>query len=630
MNEEKWLTRWRVACITLVAMSAAVFARSLSGLAIWDDLPLLDGSGIGGGDSLLHVFTRPFLDNYFRPLVSLSFYLERPLWGSGPFGYHQTNLIIHALNTGLMITLLRTAFADRRVALAGAAVFALHPVHVSSVAWIGGRTDPLLCLFMTGAAICLIRSAQATPGSSRKPLAWAGLWYALALLCKEQVLALLPLAPLAYRFYGEHAWDAARKRQARAAAYVFGATAAVFMVCWFLAAPPKQSLVANGLANHLLRSGHTFFSYAGLLFTPNATWMHTFTLGPAERFGWLSAACGFAFAASLCVLIWVHWRRGSQLAWWGLWTLLALLPVSNLLPIATLLIAPYRAEIAQIGLAALGGWAVIAAWDRLAKPTPRLALGFASAATAIWFSYLCIWGSAKWINAETIFRQICLVDPDCIFARESVVQSLLSRRKLTEAGEEIEELLERLLPGGQWRDAGVVLDAMQKDSRLVARLRQNQGGTIDPNVWMSHIYAQLGSLRMRQGDPTSAEAYLKTAVTLDANCFDGLLDLGFLSLERGEPATALFWADRAVMRSSSVADAYALRGKCHTALGDWGKARADFQRCVDIQPWAGQAYIELADARLRLGDRAGAAATLAEALRRSPRRDDIRKRLAAL
>jgi tetratricopeptide (TPR) repeat protein len=630
MTGERWFTPWRTACILLVAFSGFAFAASLPGQAIWDDIPLINGSGIGGGKSLLHVFTRPFLDNYFRPLVSLSFYLERPLWGSGPFGYHQTNLIIHALNTALMISLLLAAFRCRRIAFAGATIFAFHPVHVSSVAWIGGRTDPMLCLFMTCSALCLIRSAQAEGGAWRRTLGWAAWWYFLALLCKEQVLVLLPLAPLAYRFFGERTWDGARKRQSKKAAYAFSAVAAFFIVCWFLAAPPKHSVMAGGLVSHLEQAGQTFFAYCGLLLAPNATWMHTFTIGPTEGFGWFGAACGYLFVVGLIAFIVKAWRRSSQLAWWALWSLLVLLPVSNLLPIATLLVAPYRAEIAQIGIAAIGGWAAVGVWDRFRFPAVRYSLAFSGAFATAWCLHLCVWGSAKWMNSETIFRQICAVDPDCIFARETVAQSLLNKRKYAEAGKEIEELLERILPNGRWRDVDKVVLEMHGDSPISQKLRHNQGGTIDPNVWLSHIYAQLGSLRVRQGEPGEAETYLKAAVTLDASCYDGLIELGFLALRRGEFAHARFWASRAIGRAPTVADGYAVRGRAHAALGKTREAQADFERCVALQPWAGQAYIELAETQVKLGDRQGAVATLSEALRRSPRRDDIRKRLAAL
>lgn len=629
MRRDRWLTPWRAACIALVVMSSLVFAGSISGLAIWDDIPLINGAGIGGG-SLLHVFTRPFLGNYFRPLVSLSFWLERPLWGSGPFGYHQTNLLIHAANTAVMIMLLQAAFKDRRVAFVGAAIFAFHPVHVTAVAWIGGRTDAMLCLFMTCAALCLIRSAVAELERSYRPLLWAGFWYTMALLCKEQALAALPLAPLVYRFFGDRAWDTERKFQARLATFVFAGIAAVFMVCWFLAAPPKQSLLANGFGNHMMRAGDTLFAYAGLLFAPNATWMHTFTLGPTERFGAAGAATGFLLFAALCWYVRVAWKRGCQTAWWALWGVLVILPVSNLVPMATLLVAPYRVEVAQIGLAALGGWFVVGAWDRLARPAPRAMFSLAGAGAGAWCLYLCVWGSGRWLTPEIAFGQICRVDPDCVFARESVVQSLLSRKKYAEASRELEELLERLLPHGRWRDASSVTDAMAHNSDVIARLRQSQGGSIEPNVWLADVYAQLGRLRVDQGDKQNGEAYLQTAVVLDADCFDALLDLGFLDLERGKNTHARFWADRAILRGAQAVDAWSLRGKCDAAMHHWEDARVAFQKCVDLQPWSGQAYIDLAEVKRQLGDRDGAAATLTEALKKSPRRDDIRKRLQAL
>ena len=77
----------------------------------------------------------------------------------------------------------------------------------------------------------------------------------IARLAEHPDVHALPLAPLAYRFFGASRWDQDRKRQARRAAYVYCAIAAAFIVCWFTVAPPKQSLLANGPLNHVLRAG---------------------------------------------------------------------------------------------------------------------------------------------------------------------------------------------------------------------------------------------------------------------------------------------------------------------------------------------------------------------------------------
>src|SRR5437016_4169144 len=80
--------RWQVACLLILILSAIAYLPAMSGLFFWDDIALVDGGGIGGGDSLVHCFTRPFLHHYYRPMVSISFYLENQISGNIPFFYH--------------------------------------------------------------------------------------------------------------------------------------------------------------------------------------------------------------------------------------------------------------------------------------------------------------------------------------------------------------------------------------------------------------------------------------------------------------------------------------------------------------------------------------------------------------
>src|SRR5260221_13124896 len=98
-----FFSRWRLACLAIVLLSGLLYLPAMSGLAIWDDHFLISGSGIGGGNSLGSCFSEPFLQHYFRPLVSVSFFLDHKLWGTGTFFYHQTNLLIHFLTTAILI-----------------------------------------------------------------------------------------------------------------------------------------------------------------------------------------------------------------------------------------------------------------------------------------------------------------------------------------------------------------------------------------------------------------------------------------------------------------------------------------------------------------------------------------------
>ena len=72
----RFATGWRAAYLVTIILSALVYLPAMSGLLIWDDHALIGGYGIGGGKSLGACFSEPFLSHYFRPLVSVSFFID--------------------------------------------------------------------------------------------------------------------------------------------------------------------------------------------------------------------------------------------------------------------------------------------------------------------------------------------------------------------------------------------------------------------------------------------------------------------------------------------------------------------------------------------------------------------------
>src|SRR5437667_9622531 len=90
------------AVIGILILAGAIYLPSIGGLAFSDDLILIGGQGIGGGERFADCFTHPFLGAYFRPMVSVSFFIERKLFNGNPFFYHQTNILIHVLTTGAL------------------------------------------------------------------------------------------------------------------------------------------------------------------------------------------------------------------------------------------------------------------------------------------------------------------------------------------------------------------------------------------------------------------------------------------------------------------------------------------------------------------------------------------------
>ena len=106
LNQPKTSWLWIISLMSIILLSIICFVPAMTGMAIWDDHSLIGGPGIGGGDTLEHCFTKPFLFHYFRPIVSISFFIEHKISGSGPIFYHSTNILIHAITTAVLVAML--------------------------------------------------------------------------------------------------------------------------------------------------------------------------------------------------------------------------------------------------------------------------------------------------------------------------------------------------------------------------------------------------------------------------------------------------------------------------------------------------------------------------------------------
>jgi hypothetical protein len=180
-------TRGSAALVLLVALS--VHARTVAfGLTGLDDRDVLVGDRAFLADpaNLLRVFGRSYLHvvdpshAYWRPLVSASYLLDAQWSGVNPWGYHATNVVLHAVASVLVLALLRRFALGRRVALAAALAFAVHPALASAVAWIPGRNDTLLAVMALASWLLLLKKH------------WVAhlVFFALALMTKETALAL--------------------------------------------------------------------------------------------------------------------------------------------------------------------------------------------------------------------------------------------------------------------------------------------------------------------------------------------------------------------------------------------------------------------------------------------------------
>lgn len=139
----------------------------------------------------------PGRSHYYRPVIWLTYYVDKYAWGLEPSFMHLTNIIIHAFNAILVFLLAKRVCGgdEKRIELPllMALLFAAHPINTEAVCWVAGRTDPLATLFILAAGYCLAR--EHSDDKFARLLIPAGLIF-LGCLAKEVAFFFFPPAYL--------------------------------------------------------------------------------------------------------------------------------------------------------------------------------------------------------------------------------------------------------------------------------------------------------------------------------------------------------------------------------------------------------------------------------------------------
>jgi hypothetical protein len=175
----------------------------MSGDFLWDDKYFISENSNLLGSSFLHDFWRsPFggfsgtddnslkIDRgrqFYRPLTSLSYWLDFRIWGLNAAAFHLTNILVHVVNSILLLIILLRLGLGRVPAMTGALLFSVFPPHFENVAWIAGRTDLLSFLF---AALSVLSFLVYLDRKMRAWLFLSAFFFWGGLLAKENILLL--------------------------------------------------------------------------------------------------------------------------------------------------------------------------------------------------------------------------------------------------------------------------------------------------------------------------------------------------------------------------------------------------------------------------------------------------------
>lgn len=362
--------------LLLIAVAAATahwqsvnfpFASYDDHLFVYQNHITLQGLTLNG---LHYAFTDVGSDINWVPMARLSHMLDVQLYGVSPWGHHLTNIILHVANAMLFFWLLVRLTKAHICALLAAMLFAVHPIHVESVAWIAERRDVLSMFFGLLAMLAYVRYVR-----SVIQMRWIG-WYLLVCLCTllavmakpsmvtlPCVLWLLDYWPLRrlevfWKSVSESAdgsRDIWQKRLAILADKLplFGL---VSISVWFTLKAQANSMATTDLvpwSQRLVRLPLAYADYLMMLIWP-------VNLSPlyANRFGWSVLAVCVSLAVLLLISFWVvrNWKRRPYLLMGWLWYLGTLIPMIGLISVGLQTHACRYAYFPFLGLYIILGW----------------------------------------------------------------------------------------------------------------------------------------------------------------------------------------------------------------------------------------------------------------------------------
>lgn len=157
MSNLKIFVLWLLfSCVLL-----GVYSPALRGGPIWDDEAHMTRVDLRGVHGLWLMWTKPGTSQQYYPMVDTAFWIQHKLWGDSTLGYHVVNVLLHAFVAVLIGTVLSRMSVPG--AWLAAVIFALHPVHVESVAWISELKNVLSTTFYMLALVCYLRFRPAVP-----------------------------------------------------------------------------------------------------------------------------------------------------------------------------------------------------------------------------------------------------------------------------------------------------------------------------------------------------------------------------------------------------------------------------------------------------------------------------------
>jgi tetratricopeptide (TPR) repeat protein len=353
-----------------------------------------------------------FSGSNWHPLTWISHMTDCQLFGPNPAWHHFINALLHAINAALVFLFLQRLIKSIWINVFLAALFACHPMHVESVAWVSERKDVLSTLFAVLSLLAYMRYAQE---KYRPAYWWALVCFALGLLAKPMVVT-IPCLLLLLDWWPLERWQPGRNSVRSAAALVFEKWPFIILtaascVITYRAQQTGGAINLSHIPPHV-RLEEVVIAYGVYLY--KIAWplkLAVFYPLP-DHARWVHSAAAL-YGTLLILISWVAWRARSKaphlLFGWA-WFLVMLAPVAGVVQIGSALVADRYTYLPMLGISialALACRDLVARHAGWLKPVAMLAVLYLSGCIVLTEFQL-----RYWQNSATLFAHAAEVSPN--------------------------------------------------------------------------------------------------------------------------------------------------------------------------------------------------------------------------
>ncbi len=601
------MIRKYIIILLLIVVTAAVYwqVRTHDFVYYDDQEYVIENRHVQDGLSMKDIrwaFTSSYAANW-HPLTWLSHMADRQLFGPSPVGPHLVNLFLHILNSVLLMVLLYRMTAGFWQSAFVAALFALHPLHVESVAWVAERKDVLSALFFMLTILIYTRYVE-RPKLSRYLASL--LSYSLGLMAKP-MLVTLPFLLLLLDFWPLKRFDSSSSRQGakqspdhplrrlvleKAPFFLLAVLSSIITLVAQRSAMPSTDLFPMSV-----RIGNALTAYSGYLikmFWPvDLGVLYPLTL---EYDPWKIAGAAALLTTITVLAIRASGKRPYLLVGW-LWYVGTLVPVIGIIQVGQQSMADRYTYIPLIGIFIMAAWGLseaVSRWPRVRTAAAICALMLLMLLSGVTWAQV-----GYWKDSMSLFSRCAAVTKNNYFALSQYGYFLAKQDRPGEALTVLQQASALNDKDDEIQyNIGFALSKLGRDREATPYFLT----AVRLNPSNARAYFNLGILIARSGDPQGAVKQFREAVRREPDSPDFRFELGEALVEAGQLEEGIEQY-AAVLRQNPVdAIAHINMGVALARQENMNEAIKHFTSAVEINPAdeRAQQYLDLA--RIKLSD----------------------------